>query len=248
MAVVHLETHKSVAIVRLVNGVTNSVNLDLVSELSVILKRAREEYRGLVLTGGEKFFCIGLELPSLLKLDRSGMTEFFYKFHQSAFDLFTLPIPTATAVKAHAIGAGTVYLLTGDYRIGSSGRTLVGLNEIKLGLPAPYLADLMVRQIAGDVTASEMLLQGEFIQCSDVKDSGVFHEVCSKDEVEQKALARVQTLARLLPKAFKAAKANRVEAVRARYESNYRQKNEEFLDCWFSLETQDLLREGAKKF
>lgn len=248
MPLVELTSHENVAIVRLTNGVTNAVNLDLLHELSETLVRVEKEYRGLVLVGGEKFFCIGFDLPTLLRMDRAGMTEFFYTFNQIVLDIFTLRIPTACAARAHAIGAGAIFVLACDYRFSVLGRALFGLNEVKLGVPAPYLADMLIRQISGDRIATDLLFRGELVQSSDAKKWGIFHELVAKDDVETIARESVCELAKLVPKAFSAAKTNRVQSVQAGYKRNFREKNEEFLDCWFTDATQVILTEGAKKF
>ena len=202
----------------------------------------------MVLAGGEKFFSMGFDLPKLLLLDRSGMTEFFYFFNKVVFEILTLPVPTSAAIKAHAIAGGTILLLACDYRVAASGKVLIGLNEIKLGVPAPYLPDLILRRIAGDVVASEMLYFGEFIDSLDAAKKGIITSMFPKSDVEDKALEIVASVAKLPAKAFQASKANRVEAIRSRYENSFRTKNEEFLDCWFSSKTQELLSEAAKKF
>ena len=121
----------------------------------------------MVLAGGEKFFSIGFDIPTLLELDRPSMTEFFHKFNQVVFNILTLPLPTAAAVKAHAVAGGAIMMLTCDYRFAATGRVLIGLNGIKLGVPIPYLPDMILRQIAGDQVASDMLYLGEFVKSSD---------------------------------------------------------------------------------
>jgi enoyl-CoA hydratase/carnithine racemase len=73
-------------------------------------------------------------------------------------------------------------------------------------------------------------------------------EVLPQDKVEDRALEKVAELAALPRPAFEAIKANRVEAIRIRYEENYKLKHETFLDCWFTEQTQGLLAEAAKKF
>ena len=115
-------------------------------------------------------------------------------------------------------------------------------------MPAPYLPDLILRRIAGDVVASEMLYLGEFIDSSDAEKKGIVTSMFPKSDVEDKALEIVASVAKLPAKAFQASKANRVEAIRSSYENSFRAKNEAFLDCWFSSETQELLSEAAKKF
>jgi hypothetical protein len=61
-------------------------------------------------------------------------------------------------------------------------------------------------------------------------------------------LEKVAELAALPRPAFEAIKANRVEGIRIRYEENHKKKDETFLHCWFTEQTQGLLAEAAKKF
>jgi Delta3-Delta2-enoyl-CoA isomerase len=248
MEKVKLKQHKEVALLRLDNKVTNAINTETVENLSDAVNRIKAEFRGLVLAGGEKFFSMGFDLPALLKLDRSGVTEFFYSFNQVVLDIYTLPIPTACAITGHAIAGGTILASSCDYRLLASGRKLMGLNEIKLGVPVPYLSDLMLRQIVGDRAATEMIYQGEFIEPINAGKIGLVDEVLSQDKVESRAIEKITKLAALPGQAFTAIKDNRVEAIRLAYEKNYKVKHEIFLDCWFSQPVQELLSKAAEKF
>jgi len=248
MEKVKIEEHDNVAVLRLNDKVSNAISTTMVENLSASVNRITREFRGLVLAGGEKFFSMGFDLPALLKLDRSGVTEFFYSFNQVVLDIYTLPIPTACAITGHAIAGGTILASSCDYRFLASGRKLMGLNEIKLGIPVPYLSDLMLRQIVGDRAATEMVYQGEFIEPDKAGKIGLVDEVLSQDKVENRALKKIAQLSALPGKAFAAIKANRVEAIRLAYEKNYKVKNEIFLDCWFSPPVQELLGKAAEKF
>ena len=248
MSKVIIENRGSVAILRLNNEVINAVSSLLTNDLSETLNKVRNEFQGIILVGGEKFFSIGFDLPELLKLDRDGMTEFYYKFNHLVFDLFTLPLPTVCAISGHAVAGGNILALTCDYRFAASGKKLIGLNEVKLGVPVPYLADLMLREIVGERAATEMLYHGELLSISDAKQIGLIDEVFPQEMLEDRALAKASELAALPCSAFSEIKANRVEAIRSRYEKNYRSKHEDFLDCWFSPAAQELLGEASKKF
>ena len=248
MSKVVIEDHDSLAVMRLNNGVTNAINPALVEDLLVTVKQVEGQFHGAVLAGGDKFFSIGFDLPELLKLDREGVTRFFYNFNRAAFDLCTLPLPTACAIAGHATAGGNILALTCDYRFAAAGKKLMGLNEVKLGVPVPYLADLILRQIVGDRTATEMLYRGELMPFSEAEQIGLVDEVLAHDKVEDRALEKLAELAVLPRPAFQAIKANRVEAIRIRYEENYKLKHETFLDCWFTEQTQGLLAEAAKKF
>ncbi len=83
MSLVTVESKEDLAIVRLQNGVTNAISPDLAEELSRVIAQVKKDKAGMVLAGGEKFFSMGFDLPKLLLLDRSSMTEFFYVFNQA---------------------------------------------------------------------------------------------------------------------------------------------------------------------
>jgi len=233
---------------RLNNEVTNALSPEIVDDLSSALTQVKSEFQGIILAGGAKFFCIGFDLPRLLKLDRTGMTRFFHEFNQVAFNLFTLPLPTACAIAGHAIAGGNILALTCDYRFAASGNKLIGLNEIKLGVPVPYLADLILRQIVGDRAAKEILYHGKFIALSEAEKIGLVDEIVPQEELEDHAVKKISELAALPRAAFSTIKANRIDVIRLTYEKYYKSKNENFLDCWFSKPVQALLTDAAKKF
>jgi enoyl-CoA hydratase/carnithine racemase len=248
MSSVSIEPRENVGVVRLTYGVTNPIGPELVESLSSALRQARSEFQALVLAGGDKFFSIGFDLPTLLDLDRSGMTAFFHGFGDLVLDLYTLPMPTVCAVKRHAVAGGTILMLTTDYRFASSGRTLVGLNEIRLGVPVPYAADLMLRQLVAERVATEVICRGELVEASSMQASGLVDRILPADDVESHAVEFAAELAGFSPDAFAALKENRVEEVKKRYDAHGRERNERFLDVWFTPSAQEGLREAAKTF
>ena len=99
METVVIEPHGKIALLRLDNGVTNAISPLLVDELGEAVRKVQAEFHGMVLAGGSKFFCIGLDLPTLLKLDRTKMGEFWEAFDQVVLDLFSLLLPTAAMLR-----------------------------------------------------------------------------------------------------------------------------------------------------
>ncbi|MBE0574542.1 MAG: enoyl-CoA hydratase/isomerase family protein [Desulfuromonadales bacterium] len=236
------------AVLRLGNGVTNAISSELVDDLASALTQLRDSARGLVLAGNEKFFSIGFNLPELVQLDHDGMTDFFTRFDQLTLDLFTLPMPTACAMTGHAVAGGNVLALTCDFRFAAEGKKLIGLNEATIGLPVPYLPDLILRQVVGDRTATEMMYHGQFLLSSRAAETGLVDAVLPLAEVEEHAVARINTLAALPHTAFAIIKENRTEAVRRSYELHNRAKLVKMLECWFEDSVQSLLKDAAQKF
>ena len=248
MSKVNLEAHDAVAVLQLNNGVTNAISPELVDDLAKAVNRIKSEFNGMVLTGGDKFFCIGLDLPALLQLDQPDMVEFYARFERVIFDLYTLPVPTACAINGHATAGGAIFALTSDFRFVSSGRRFIGFNEVKIGVPVPYIADLMLRQVIGDRCATDMMFSGKFVEPEEAKGIGLVDDVFDSEDLEEKAIAKIAELAALPPSGIRVVKNNRIEAVRSRFEEMGSADADRFLDCWFNPAVRELLSEAAKKF
>ena len=167
MSKVTVTMQDETAVLRLDNGITNAISSELVTDLASALTGVRGSAKGLVLAGNEKFFSIGFNLPELVELDQAGMSDFFTRFDQLCLDLYTLPMPTACAMTGHAVAGGNVLALTCDFRFAAEGKKLIGLNEATIGLPVPYLPDLILRQVVGDRAATGMMYHGRFLPDSE---------------------------------------------------------------------------------
>ena len=242
-----IENQGGIGVLRLNNGVTNAISPDLVKDLEEALPAVAREFRGLVLAGGEKFFCMGFDLPALITMTREALSDFFYGFNRAVLNLYTLSMPTCCAIAGHAVAGGNILALGCDYRFAAKEKKL-GLNEIKLGLPVPYLADMLLRQIAGDRAATDMIYCGDFVSASDAARFGLADALFLSETVEAEAIQKVSGIASHSQAAFSEIKKNRVEAIRGLYEQHHKSKNEAFLDCWFSDPVQGLLEAAARKF
>ena len=248
MSTINKEIQDHIAILRLNNGPVNPISSQLVDELSRSLSEIRGVARGMVLCGGEKFFSAGFDLPELLALQRTAMKDFLQRFNQLCLDLFTIPIPTICALEGHAVAGGNILALTCDYRYASATKMKIGLNEVKLGLPVPYLADMMLREIIGNRYATQMIFSGEFMSFADAKTIGLIDAIGSSEELEDFTMERLAQMATYPSQAFAAAKANKTEPIKRRYQKHFQSKNNEFLDCWFSEAAHKNLLEASVKF
>ena len=248
MQTVTKEFQDHIAVLRLDSGPVNPISSSVVDELSRCLSEIKGTARGMVLCGGEKFFSAGFNLPELLTFDRPAMGDYFDRFNRLCLDLFALPVPTVCALAGHAVAGGNILALTCDYRYASSEEKKIGLNEIKLGVPVPYLADLMLRHTIGNRYATQMIFSSEFISFADAKIIGLIDVIGSTEELEDFTIERLSQIASYPQHAFAAAKANKVEEIRRKYEKYRRSQNDEFLNCWFSEPTQKNLLEASVKF
>ena len=243
-----VSTQGNVAQLRLNNGVTNAIGPAMVAELSSTLAEIRKNYRGFILTGGEKFFSIGLNLPELIGFNREEMNRFWDNFDQAVLDLYTLPLPSAAAITGHAVAGGTIFALCADFRFIAPGRNFMGLNEINIGVPVPYLADLMLRQIVGDRVATEMSYKGEMVPPERALEIRLVDEMCSEETIEEQTIELISLLAEKPYDAFRMIKQNRTEVIRSQFEKYRDERKEDMLTCWFEPSVHNLLKKAAEKF
>ena len=164
------------------------------------------------------------------------------------FDLYTVQIPTICAISGHAVAGGNILTLACDYRFATTESKKIGLNEIKLGVPVPYLADLLLKQAIGERLAVQMIYSGELMQISDAKKIGLINETYPIEILKQCAIDKAAELAVFNSRAFSAIKSNRIEEVMYKYEKNSISKNELFLNIWFTEPVQVILKNAAKMF
>ncbi|UCE13525.1 MAG: enoyl-CoA hydratase/isomerase family protein [Candidatus Heimdallarchaeota archaeon] len=245
------EIHDSVGVLKLNRGVTNAINLNLVSEITKNLQKMKKEsdIRGLVLsTANEKFFAIGFDIPELFELERNDFKKYYQSFNQLCLELYTFPKPTIAALTGHAIAGGCIIALCCDYRYIAEGRKLMGLNEVKLGVPIPYPGDCILRQLIGDRNAMEMIYTGDFYPSEKLLEMGVVNKVLPLDQVLNESISKATSLGTLPQEAFRRIKRNRVELVETQIRENLAEKEQIFLEHWFSDTTRELLKVAMKKF
>lgn len=251
MRMLTVDCRDNVVIVRLNRGVTNPMNIELVNELAKAFQRVKRDIdvHGLVLSSSnEKFFSIGFDIPQLFELDREDFTSFYQAFNDMCLDLYTLPKPTVAAITGHAIAGGCIVALCCDYRFVAEGRKLMGLNEIKLGVSVPYLADCVLRSMVGVRIARDIVDTGEFYRAEQSFQMGMVDGVVPLERVLSESIEKSKSLGALPQRAFELIKRNRVESVKEQFLQRRREKERLFIDRWYSDETRERLREAIKKF
>ncbi|MHA2298789.1 MAG: enoyl-CoA hydratase/isomerase family protein [Candidatus Hodarchaeales archaeon] len=248
---IEVENYEEIGILKLNRGITNAINHELVKQLSGKLRMMKDnpDVHGIVLaSSNDKFFAIGLDIPNLISLSREEFMSFYQSFNQLCIDLYTISKPTIAAITGHATAAGYILALCCDYRFIAEGRKLMGLNEIKLGVPVPYPADCILQNLVGAINAREITYTGDFYPPEASKKLGMVDEVILLDQVLERAIEKTKQLGSLSGEAFMKIKQNRIEVVKARILKKLTEKEQIFVDCWFSDETREQLNEAAKKF
>lgn len=241
----------NVAVVRLSRGVTNALNLELVNQLADALERIEHDPNvcGLVLgTSSDKFFSIGFDIPQLFDLTRKEFELFYRAINRTCLALYTMPKPTVAALTGHAIAGGCILALCCDDRYIAEGRTLMGLNEIKLGVPVPYVADCVLRDLVGIPNAREIVDGGEFYATEASLRMGIVDQVLPLEQVVPRSIEKVKSVGASDQEAFAQTKHVRVAAIEAQVLARQEEETQLFMERWYSDEARERLREAMEKF
>src|SRR5574341_180881 len=248
---VQIERERGVALLHLSRGVTNALDLELVTELSRAIEAVKLDAGicGLVLTSAnDKFFCIGFDIPQLFDLSPDDFATFYRAFNRLCLDLYTLPKPTAAAITGHATAGGCILALCCDYRIMVQGRKLVGLNEIKLGVPVPYVADCILRQLVGQRQARDVIDSGTFYDPEQALHLGLVDAALPLPEVLPAAVEKVRGLGSSPGKAFAEIKRYRTEPILQQVEPRLHETDQAFIGCWYGQAARERLKDAMSKF
>lgn len=251
MKEINVEHKDEVAVLRLNRGVTNALNLEFLQNISKNLQELNQDSSvcSVVLaSGNDKFFSIGFDIPQLYELDKDQFKLFYKTYNRLSLDIYTLPKPTIAAITGHATAGGCILTLCCDYRFIAEGRKFMGLNEVKLGVPVPYPGDCILEQIVGARNACEIMEIGDFYEPEDSLRMGMVDKVVPLEQVLPKAVEKAKILGGMPNKAFEIIKRNRVEKIEAQVLNHIKEKEQLFLECWFSNETRRRLKEAIKKF
>jgi enoyl-CoA hydratase/carnithine racemase len=158
------------------------------------------------------------------------------------------PKPTVAAIVGHAVAGGCILTICCDYRYIAQGKKLMGLNEIKLGVPLPYPADCIIRQIVGDHAARRILDTGDFFPPEDTVEMGLVDEVAPLNQVVARACEKVQSIAASSLGAYQMIKRNRTESIAEQIMSKLQEKEKIFIDLWYKDKTRKKLEAALEKF
>ena len=239
------------AIISMAHGRTNPIGPQMVAELHQAVLQARDDpdTSAVVLaSASDRFFSIGLDIPQLYPMDREEFAVFAVSFDRLCMDLYTLPKPTVAALTGHATAGGCILALGADHRIIGSGRRLMGLNEVKLGVIVPWPADRMLRAMVDGRTARLVIEHGEFYPPDELLAMGLVDEVVDPEQVIPSAVHLATSMSAMPPQAYAALKAIRTGPVLEGILSELEVRQVEFVNMWFSPHAREQLDEAMQRF
>lgn len=235
-----------VAVLRLNAGKANAIGPGFLRQLNDLLDQVADA-RAVVLIGTGKAWSAGLDLPSLVGLDRPAMRDFMRVFGDTMLRVLTLPVPVVAAINGHAIAGGCVLTLMADVRWMAAGTARIGLNETQLGLglPAEVIEPLRLR-----LPASSWLpiaLEGGLHLPQDALRLGLVDAVVDAADLEAGAVARAAELGKIPQAGFAQVKAALLRPTLQACAQQREAEQERWLDTWFGPAAQERVRQAVAK-
>jgi len=233
--------------IRISNTDANLLTIDVIRALAEAIHASSQSTNAIMLCGGDRFFSNGLDVNWALTRSPDQMREMFLTLGDLIVQMLETPVPIVGVIKGHAIGAAKTLFCACDYRYAASGRVLIGVPEILLGVPNPYFADQLLRFVAGDKLASDLIYTGRLITAEDGVPAGLVHHTADKEAIEDEAWKRTVSLAALPEKAFAECKSMRVAELCASIRRNLPARTDKLIEIWSSAEIQGRLKAAAER-
>ncbi len=172
----------------------NLLSVKAVTELHEAISKvnADQDIDAVIITASGRIFSMGADIFEISSISPwKGYS--ISRFGQETLKMITRgPKFTIAAVNGFAMGAGCELAMACNIRIAST-KAKFSLPEIKLGVIPGYGGTQYLPRLVGKSRALELILSGKLIPASEALRTGLIHEICAPDELEQRALSRARS-------------------------------------------------------
>jgi enoyl-CoA hydratase len=200
------ELQNNIAIVSIDDGKANVVGHKFLDGLNSVLDHAEQDKAGaVILRGREGIFSAGFDLGEFKNGPEAGMAM-VTKGMQILIRLYGFPLPIVAACTGHGIAMGAFIIMACDTRIGTRGAFKITLPETAIGMELPHtLLELTASRIPPQYI-TRVAIQSEVFDPDQAVTVGFLDEVVEAQELDARAIAVADTLAKLPQKQYAANK------------------------------------------
>jgi enoyl-CoA hydratase len=197
-------THRGpVAVLQMIHGKANAMDLEFCRALTAQVHACAQSSAGaLVITGKDRMFSAGVDLPRLVAGGGDYAREFVPAMNHAFETLFAFSKPLVAAVNGHAIAGGCVMSCCADYRIMAREPGRIGIPELLVGVPFPAVPLEIVRFATPPQHAQALIYRGLTVPADEALKYGLIDAVVDGDRVVDEAVAVAESLAAVPFEAF----------------------------------------------
>lgn len=187
-----------IAVLSFDRGPVNALDRDFLEAIAATLRDIdNRDVDALVLTGTDGVFSAGADLFRVLDGGKEYVDASVDALSAAFGSLFTFRRPAVAAVNGHAIAGGCVFACACDYRLMARGSGVIGLAELRVGVPFPTQAFEIVRFAAAPQYLQELIYLGRNYSPEEGLIRGLIDEVVEPAELMERALGTARRLARI---------------------------------------------------
>ena len=231
------------AVIGLNRGRSNAINAEMVQELSELVRNVEKDDNigGLILTGKEGFFSAGLDLIELYDYDEIKIRKFWEDFLKLVSLLASFKKPFLTAISGHSPAGGCVFAICSDYRIMVSGKYIIGLNEIPVGIIVPESIFQLYSFWLGEAKAYRYLLEGKLLTTQEALENKLIDEVVEEGGLVAAAERQMHKYLQLDRITWQQSKLNLRRELLSKVNVDHNDSLDLMLKQWWSPSTRSIL-------
>lgn len=247
--------HGSIRELRLARPPVNALDTDLCRSLIDAIARAMaDDVQGIVLSGSERIFTGGMDVPHLLQHgdDKHKLMGSWQAFFGAARALAESRVPVVAALTGHSPAGGCVLALCCDYRVMARSADpakpyVIGLNEVQVGLVAPEGIQRLMRRVVGHHRASVLLTGGQLVSAERALDIGLVDALADgAEQVVAQSIAWLRTQLALPHQPMLQTRAIARADLHDAMQPEHIQL-ERFVEAWYSADAQAALQALAAR-
>lgn len=161
----------------------NTLNLSACNELDAALSEIWDdtESRVLILTGNDRVFSTGADVPSIKDISPHEARHFARGGKMAFARLEELNIPTIAAINGLCLGGGLELALCCDFRIASQ-KARFAQSEVNIGLIPGWGGCVRLPRTIGQTNAMRMIMTGEMINAKEALEIGLISNIVPSNE------------------------------------------------------------------
>ena len=156
------------------DGKVNAVNFELIDELNSALDATARDQGAVVIAGRPGILSAGFDLNVVRGGQAESIIDLIAAGGRLLGRIFEFPRPVIIACTGHAPALGALLLLTADYRVGTEGDFVIGLNEVRDNLVIPRCFLELVQHRVPPMKRTESVLHSHMFHPAGAEEAGSF--------------------------------------------------------------------------
>ncbi len=205
--VIEIESRGASTVLRLAHGKVSALDTELLAALKEKLDEIESSaYGAVILTGSGSTFSAGVDLWRVLEGGADYLQTFLPTLNDALMALFTLGRPVIAAVNGHAVAGGCILVSACDYRIMADGPGKIGVPELRVGVPFPYVALETLRFAVGGNHLNELVYLGKNSGPARARELGLIDEIVPPDQLMDRASEIAEQMVTIPARSFQLTK------------------------------------------